>query len=58
MCIACDSTCFTCSGPNTNECDSCTGLRYILSNVCLTECGGTLWENTVTNTCDLCHTTC
>ena len=32
LCQGCDTTCDTCSGPNYNECTSCTGPRFLEGN--------------------------
>lgn len=52
VCRKCDATCLTCSGSAT-FCLSCTGNRYLESNVCKTLCSVNHYGVYSTHTCEL-----
>ena len=58
-CLACDTSCYTCSGTANNECASCNNGSYLsASSYCRLVCPPATWPNTTTNTCDACDGSC
>ncbi|EAS00754.2 zinc finger lsd1 subclass family protein (macronuclear) [Tetrahymena thermophila SB210] len=59
-CIACNSTCATCSGPNSNQCLTCNGTDVLINgNTCQSNCpDGQYQDQTVCKACDSSCKTC
>ncbi|EAR95046.2 TNFR/NGFR cysteine-rich region family protein (macronuclear) [Tetrahymena thermophila SB210] len=59
-CLVCDSTCATCSGPNQNNCLSCSGSKYLdlSTNQCVTQCPSGTFNDNSNNKCSPCNTDC
>ncbi|EAR90500.2 zinc finger lsd1 subclass family protein (macronuclear) [Tetrahymena thermophila SB210] len=57
-CSTCNSVCATCSGPNNNNCLSCTGNLFLYQNQCLPNCPNGYFNNINNNTCNLCDSSC
>ncbi|EAR90495.3 zinc finger lsd1 subclass family protein (macronuclear) [Tetrahymena thermophila SB210] len=57
-CSQCNSICATCSGPNNNNCSSCTGNSFLYQNQCIPNCPNGYFNNTNNNTCTPCDSSC
>jgi proprotein convertase subtilisin/kexin type 5 len=59
MCKACHSSCDTCTGPNINQCSSCSGTKYKTSlNTCVSTCPTNTFASQNPNECKNCHDFC
>lgn len=38
VCLPCDTSCLTCSGPSNNECTSCATGEILINGVCEEGC--------------------
>jgi len=38
LCSSCDISCYTCNGPNSNECTSCSPGTFLHNNECHSNC--------------------
>lgn len=58
--LACDSTCLTCNGSNSNQCLSCQSPRLFKtsSKECITSCGTNKYYDVGAQDCDDCHAVC
>ncbi|EWS73119.1 zinc finger lsd1 subclass family protein (macronuclear) [Tetrahymena thermophila SB210] len=58
-CKQCHSTCFNCSGPNSDQCTKCSGDLYLNpGNKCLDSCPDGQFKNQANNTCESCDSNC
>ncbi|EAS04209.2 zinc finger lsd1 subclass family protein, partial (macronuclear) [Tetrahymena thermophila SB210] len=57
-CTSCHTTCASCSGPQNNQCLSCSGALFLFENQCIPDCPENYFKNTLNNQCTLCHANC
>lgn len=57
-CTKCHWTCYTCNGPNSDNCLSCNGFMYLLDNECLPSCPDGTYKDSTTNQCESCSDRC
>ncbi|EAR90502.2 zinc finger lsd1 subclass family protein (macronuclear) [Tetrahymena thermophila SB210] len=57
-CSPCPSNCATCSGPNNNNCLSCSGNLFFYQNQCIPNCPDGFFNDNTNNTCSPCDSTC
>ena len=50
---ACHANCATCTGPNNNQCVTCSSSAFILnvSTTCVIDCGDGYYKDTSDRTC-------
>ncbi|XP_051548125.1 proprotein convertase subtilisin/kexin type 5-like [Myxocyprinus asiaticus] len=59
VCVSCHSTCATCSGPVSNDCETCSALTpKLYEGTCLEECPVGTYYQTSDSECQECHQTC
>ncbi|EAR90494.3 zinc finger lsd1 subclass family protein (macronuclear) [Tetrahymena thermophila SB210] len=58
ICSSCNSECATCSGPNNNNCLSCSGNVFLYQNQCIPNCPNGYFNNINNNTCTPCDSSC
>ncbi|EAR90505.2 zinc finger lsd1 subclass family protein (macronuclear) [Tetrahymena thermophila SB210] len=58
ICSSCDPSCATCSGPNNNNCVTCTGSLFLYQNQCISNCPKKYYNNTQNNQCTQCDSSC
>lgn len=63
LCVACNSACSTCFGPEANQCYSCNSNYFLQSSestTCLTSCDSSpnTWTDSVNRRCQPCDVSC
>ncbi|EAR88127.3 zinc finger lsd1 subclass family protein (macronuclear) [Tetrahymena thermophila SB210] len=57
-CQSCDQSCASCSGPSSDQCQSCSENKFFYQNKCLSSCPDGFYKSSTDNTCAQCNKSC
>jgi len=58
ICVPCDSSCYSCDGPNNNECTSCDSDYFFQQGECVVQCNLNTYPDVSNRMCIDCDSSC